>query len=98
MTDTQFRSLPDRLAAFRELLNNPVLSEAIVCLRDMRPSRDAHDSADAVTSVRILSRQSGYDAAIDLFLSLAEPLLAEQQEDDLPTFGVDLSQFPIPKS
>lgn len=95
MTSDQFRSSADRVGAMRELLQNPVLAEAIVCLKDERPSADAVDSADPVVSVRLLSRAFQHDLVIALFLSLAEPIPTEQ--DDPPeTFGVDLSQFQTP--
>lgn len=92
MTEDSFRSSAERVGKLRELLQDPVLAAAVVCLRDMRPSGDTADHAEPVASVRLLSRQSGYDSCIDLFLTLAEPLPIEKP-DEQPNFGVDMSKF-----
>lgn len=75
-----------RVAAFRTLLNDPNLADAIVVLRDESPIVDAIDNADPVASVRLLSRNFGHNQAIEILLSLAEPLPPPPQEE-VATFG-----------
>lgn len=96
MTAETFRSSPERVGKMRELLNDPTLAEAIVCLQDSRPESDLdHLTADALVSVRVLNRQIGYDRAINLLLSLAAPLPIPEPEER-PTWGVNTSQFQQP--
>lgn len=92
MTSDQFRSSADRVSAMRALLDNPTFAEAIVVLKDEAPIADAVDNADAVVSVRLLSRSFGHNQCIATLLSLAEPMPIPQPEAP-PNFGVDLSQF-----
>lgn len=94
MNATTFRSHSERVSKMRELLSDPTLAQAIVVLRDEMPQGDVHDSADALSSVRKLARQSGYILAIDTFLSLAEPLAPDIPEVE-PSWGVDLSKFEL---
>jgi hypothetical protein len=94
MTAYQFRSSADRVGAMRELIQNSVLVDAIVCLKDERPSGDAPDHADALASVRLLSRQAQHDAVINLLMSLAEPLPPEPVEEQ-PDWGVDATKFKL---
>lgn len=92
MNAVEFRRSAERVGRMRELLNDPTLAEAIVCLRDDRPIEDAIDHADPVMSVRLLSRYFGYHDAIFALLRLAEPeepTPAEPPEN----FGVNLSEF-----
>lgn len=76
----------------RDLITSSVLAEAIVCLKDERPSGDAPDFADALASVRLLSRQAQHDAVINLLMSLAEPLPPEPMQEE-PTWGVPRQNF-----
>lgn len=92
MTVEMFRSSPVHVAGMRELLQSPILAEAIVCLKDDRPSTDAADAAPEVVSVRLLSRQFQHDQVIATLLSLAEPLPLPEIEPP-PNFGVDTSKF-----
>src|SRR4029077_12910575 len=94
MRAMQFRSSAERVVAMRELLNNPILAEALVCLKDERPSDDAADNADPVVSVRLLSRQFQHDHVINLFLSLAEPLPVETTDEE-PSWGIDKTRFKV---
>jgi hypothetical protein len=94
MTAYSFKSSPERVGAMRELIENSILAEAIVCLRDERPSGDAPDHADALASVRLLSRQAGHDAVINLLLSLAEPVPPEPEEE-APNWGIDETKFKL---
>lgn len=92
MTAEMFRSSPERVGKMRELFSDPTLAAAIVCLQDERPKYDAADNAEAVVSVRLLSRQFQHDHVINLLLSLAELLPVEQPEQP-PTWGVDPAAF-----
>lgn len=92
MTAFQFRSSAERVGAMRDLITNTVLAEAIVCLKDERPSGDAPDHADPIASVRLLSRQAQHDAVINLLMSLAEPL-PQQPVEEPADWGVDASKF-----
>ncbi len=89
MTYEQFRSNPDFTKRFRELLNDPVMQQAIVILKDGRPPIDPSPSADALASVRALSQMVGADSAISQLLSFGEPLIPEP-EDPAPDWGVPL--------
>lgn len=92
MTAAEFRSSPVRVAAARELLNDPTFATMLVVLRDERPDLDDSLAGDAVGSVRILNRAFGHDNAVNTLLSLAEPLPPEP-EQPMETFGVPLSQL-----
>lgn len=93
MTDLVFRSSPERVSAFRELLSNPILAEAIVCLKDSGPSPVVAQHADAIESVRVQSKLEQHEADVNLLLSLAEPLQVVEHVEEEATFGVDRSQF-----
>lgn len=97
MTSLQFRSSPERVGAFRELLQNSTFAEAIVCLRDERPNPSVPAGSDALESVRALARLEQHDTDVNLLLSLAEPLPTEPVEED-ETWGVDRSKFPASKN
>jgi len=97
MTSFDFRSSPDRVGAMRELIQNTVLAEAIVCLKDERPSGDAPDHADALASVRLLSRQAQHDAVINLLMSLAVPFTPPPVEEQA-NWGIDESKFKLQPS
>lgn len=72
-----------------------VLARAIVAVQNEKPIMDVGDGADALASVRMLSRAAERQDTISDLLSLAEPLLPEQEE--LPaTFGVRPEDFPKP--
>lgn len=92
MRADQFRSNPQYVGRMRELLSDPTLAAAIVCVKDESRLDDAPHSADPVESVRRLSWLCGYDQAINLLLSLAQPL-SPPLPDEQATFGVDTSQF-----
>lgn len=83
MTADRFRSNPERVAAFRELLNNPILAEAIVVLKDEKPSASVDNGADALDRAAALARLEQHDADVNLLLSLAEPLPAEPKEEPM---------------
>lgn len=90
MTAEQFRSNAERVGRIRELLNDPTLAQAIVTLKDEAKLNDAPQSSDPVESVRRLSWLCGYDQAINLLLSLAEPLPLPEKEEE-PTWGLPAS-------
>jgi len=76
----------------KELLNDPILAQAIVCLKDERPDPAVPLSADAIASVRIQAKLEQHDADVNLLLSLAEPLPVEPPEEE-PTYGIDKTKF-----
>lgn len=80
MTDEQFRRDPEMTKHFRELLQDPVMQQAIVIMRDGLPAIDVPIGSDALASVRVLSQRAGADRMINHFLTLAEPLEPEQAE------------------
>jgi len=88
MLAEEFRASADRVGRIRELLQDPVLASAIVCLQDEGKFmvNDLEPVADAVASVRRLSFICGYSNAIDTLLSLAEPVIVEPPEPE-PTWG-----------
>lgn len=92
MTSDQFRSSPERVGAMRELLQNSILADAIVCLKDESPSLDVPLNADALASVRTAAAKSAWDNCVNLFLSLSVPLPVEPPEEE-PNWGVDKSRF-----
>jgi hypothetical protein len=96
MTATEFRSSPERVAAWRDLLNNSLVANAIVCLRDERPSATVEAGSDALDRAAALARLEQHEADYNLLLSLAEPLPLEPTEDEM-TFGVDKSKFQSPQ-
>lgn len=77
MTAAQFRSSTELTARFRELLNDAVMQQAIIILRDGRVPVDPRPGAEAIESVRMLSQMVGADSAINMLLSLADPLEPE---------------------
>jgi hypothetical protein len=92
MTSFDFRSSPERVGAMRELIQNTVLAEAIVCLKDSRPPTKVPSGADGLDRAEILGRIQQHEADIDLLLSLAEPLPPEPAEEP-PDWGVDETKF-----
>jgi hypothetical protein len=92
MTAYEFRSSPERVGAMRELIQNSVLAEAIVCLKDSRPPTKVPSGADGLDRAELLGRIQQHEADIDLLLSLAEPVLP-QPEEEAPSWGVDERQF-----
>lgn len=92
MTTDRFRASAERVGRMKELLSDPVLALAIVCLRDSELPEDVTDHSDPVASVRVLSRKSGWHGAITELLSLAEPLPLQQANEEA-TYGVDKRQF-----
>lgn len=93
MTELEFRAAPARVGRLRELLNDPILAQAIVCVKDAESPDDVPDHSDPVASVRTLSRKSGWHGALNMLLALAEPLPPEPITEE-PNYGVDLRQFP----
>lgn len=94
MLAVQFRATTERVTAFRELLKNPIFLEAIVVLKDERPSAAVDQGADAIESVRVAAKVEQHEHAINLLLSLAEPMPVVPESEEEPGFGVDRSQFP----
>ena len=92
MTELEFRSAPARVGRIRELLNDPTLAQAIVCVRDAELPDDVPDHSDPVASVRALSRKSGWHGALNMLLSLAEPLPPPGVEE-VASFGVNMAQY-----
>lgn len=86
-----FRSNPVMVSRIREFLQDPVVAMALVVLEGEMPILDASDAADAIVSVRILSRQFQHKQTILTLLSLADPLLPDPEPEE-PTWGVDKSQ------
>lgn len=89
MTSDQFRSSGERVAAFRELLQNGILADAIVVLKDMSPSLEVPVEAEAIASVRVAEGKKSWDKCIETFLELAVPMPQEPEEPE-PTWGVKL--------
>lgn len=92
MTAERFRASAERVGRMRDLLNDAVLAQAIVCLKDERPDPALPIGADAIASVRVQAKLEQHEAAVNLLLSLAEPLPVNEPEPE-PTYGVDLAQF-----
>lgn len=84
MTSDQFRASSENVVALRELLQNPVLAQAIVVLQDESPKGDRPLACDAIESVRWLSRGAGWSDCIRTLLELAEPLPAPPKQDEMP--------------
>lgn len=96
MTALEFRSSPERVAAFRELLsNNPTLAQAIVVLRDEKPSAAVPSGSDAIECARTLGKLEQHEADLDTLLSLAEPAPIAPSEEE-QTWGIDKNKFPQP--
>jgi hypothetical protein len=91
MLSDQFRASPERVGRVRELLNDPTLAAAIVCLQDEGKFmiNDLEPSADSVASVRRLSFICGYTNAIDTLLSLAAPLPVPEKDEEPFQYLVD---------
>jgi hypothetical protein len=87
-----FRADPGRVGRLRELLNDPTLATALIVVKDEARLTDVHSGADPVESVRRLSWLGGYNQAVDLLLSLAEPLPVETPEPE-PTWGIRKEEF-----
>lgn len=83
MTSDQFRSSPERVGSFRELLQNPTFAEAIVCLKDEKPPAAVLPGSDALDRAAALARLEQHDADVNLLLSLAEPIPPEPKEEEM---------------
>jgi hypothetical protein len=93
MTSFEFRQLPERVGAWRKLLSeNPLVADAIVCLKDEKPSATVPPGSDALDRAAALAKLEQHDADVNLLLSLAEPLPPElPPEEEL--WGVDREKF-----
>lgn len=87
-----FRSNPVMVARMREIISDPVFATAIVAVENDLPPSDAMDGADALVSVRLLSRQFQHKQTVLTLLSLGEPMPPESPEES-EKWGVDTSQF-----
>lgn len=67
------RSLP-LTQRMRELLSDPVMTQALEVLAQSNPPVDAEPRDDALASVRILSQMTGYHIALTTLSSLSRPL------------------------
>lgn len=91
MTLAQYRALASNTERIREILNDPVFATLIVVLRDSNTPEDVAEMAPEVSSVRALSKRSGYAECLDDLLSAAIPTLpplSEMEED----WGVETSK------
>jgi hypothetical protein len=93
VTADQFRANPELVSALHDLLQNSVLANALVCLKDESPSLDIPLNSDALASVRVAAAKSAWDACINMFVTLSVPLPLVNENDDQPTWGVDRNKF-----
>ena len=90
MTTDEFRKSVELRGAFRALLAQPAMQEALLALR-VSIGTDDEEGRDAIASVRTLSRRAGEAAMLDRLLELTEAP-EEQPAEELPSFGTDLTQ------
>lgn len=86
MLAESFRAIPVHTTRMRELLTDPVLLAAIVCLRDEVTEMLRGPGAQSPEAE--LNFVKGANNIIDLFLELAEPPPALEPEPEA-TWGVD---------
>lgn len=63
MTKTEFRNSAEYRSQLQALLDSPVLTVAINCIVEDRLCEDAPLNADAIVSIRLLSKRSGLEEA-----------------------------------
>lgn len=91
MNIEELRQQPQFVAQLREVMNVDVVRIAIAALKATVEAEDAATGADAIDSVRLLSRRAGRIGMLNDFLSLAEPAPTPERQR-IPTFGLDMSQ------
>lgn len=78
--------MPGYTQRMREILQDPVMQEAIMSLRDSNEPRELElEDADAVASVRRHSRGVGFNNALGILVALANPLPRQDPELE-PTY------------
>ena len=88
MTPDQFRANTEFTAHLREVLNDPIVQQAIVLAKDGNPPVDAPLSSPEIYSVRVLSQMAGWNGAISFILGLSEPAIPEAPETP-PDWGAE---------
>lgn len=67
----------------REIMADETFQLALLTVKDANlPLEVAHDDADAIASVRMLSRGAGYNKALLNLLSTGDPLPAKPEEEE----------------
>lgn len=84
-----FRENDQLRAELHQLLTNEVMVRALFTVRDSCSNEDIADkSADAIASVRVLSRRAGWHGSLDALVSLTQPLAERAPQDEESSFGV----------
>lgn len=87
--ESEFRKNPVKIARMREILDDPVMQEAIIMMRDGTTIADVdNDMMDGIASVRKLSRLAGAHEAVECLFKLTQPY---QEPQSMPeeTWGVE---------
>lgn len=88
-----FRSDDNQRAALNALFADPIMAHALFALRDNASTDDVQEkNADAIASVRILSRRAGYHQALNDLISLTQPIPGSPAQFEEETYGVEPPQ------
>lgn len=82
-----FRADAGARTRLAELLNDEVMTRALLAIRDSEPATDAPVNADPIVSVRLLARRCGFHDALNVFFSLLAPLPQQPEEVGDPTWA-----------
>lgn len=85
MTPIEFRNSPYR-EQLAEILTNPVLRLALNVVKESEPPADPQLNADAIVSVRLLSRLTGFMTFAETLQELATPYKPPAEPQLEPTF------------
>lgn len=89
MTLDEIRSNQPMRESLRAAIKSSAFIDLLLALEGSIGGEEVPDNADALTSVRVLSRQQGERAMLQKIKEVVLPLLPESTED-VPDFGTNL--------
>jgi hypothetical protein len=94
MSTDQFRQSAVLTGRMAQLLADPVLQQYIAAMREDNVPTDLGLATDAIVSVRLLNRMTGFENAIKSLLEAGTPPPPEAESDPEPLWGTKPDQPP----
>lgn len=91
MTLLDWRKNPERLSLALEALTQPVMREMLAVMEVEHPAKRQRAVADGFGATRVLGQIEGFQEAMDMLRSFAEPL-PSAPEDVATTWNVGLPE------
>ena len=83
MTLLDWRKNPERLSMALDMLNQPTMHEMLAVMEAEHPAKQQRAVADGFGATRVLGQIEGFQEALNMLRSFAEPL--PTQAEDVPT-------------